>query len=148
MPTPTYTPDDAKASSPMQVVTSANFGDTLQVKTIEPTPSDSASLGLAASRLNPKEEAEKALGALDKALQTVSGYRGEYGSTINSLESTKASLSQQTVATTAARSRIMDADYALEASNLTKQQILQQASNAVLVQANQQPQLMLSLLKG
>ena len=43
----------------MQVVTSANFGDTLQVKTIEPTPSDSASLGLAASRLNPKEEAEK-----------------------------------------------------------------------------------------
>ena len=42
----------------------------------------------------------------------------------------------------------MDADYALEASNLTKQQILQQASNAVLVQANQQPQLMLSLLKG
>ena len=66
----------------MQVVTSANFGDTLQVKTIEPTPSDSASLGLAASRLNPKSG--KALGALDKALQTVSGYRGEYGSTINS----------------------------------------------------------------
>lgn len=148
MPTPTYTPVDAKASSPMQVVTSANFGDTLQTKTIEPTPSDTASLGLAASRLNPKDEAEKAMGALDKALQTVSGYRGEYGSTINSLESAKASLSQQTIATTAARSRIMDADYALEASNLTKQQILQQASNAVLVQANQQPQMMLSLLKG
>ena len=148
MPTPTYTPaEPVKVSSATQVVTSANFGDTLQTKTIPPTPSDSASLGLAATRLNPKEEASKALGALDSALQTVSGYRGMYGSTINSLESTKATLSAQTVATTAARSRIEDADYALEASNLTKAQIIQQASNAVLIQANQQPQMMLSLLK-
>ncbi|YCH32603.1 hypothetical protein M1D48_18855 [Erwinia sp. D4-22] len=148
MPTPTYTPtDQVKVSTPTQIVTSANFGDELQTKTIEPTPSDSASLGLAATRLNPKEEAAKALGALDKALQTVSGYQGEYGATINSLESAKATLSAQTQATTAARSRIMDADYALETSNLTKAQIIQQASNAVLVQANQQPQMMLSLLK-
>lgn len=148
MPTPTYTPtDQVKVSMATQVVTSANFGDELRTKTIAPTPSDSASLGLANSRLNPKDEASKALGALDKALQTVSGYRGDYGATINSLESTKATLSAQTQATTAARSRIMDADYALEASNLTKAQIIQQASNAVLVQANQQPQMMLSLLK-
>lgn len=148
MPTPTYTPaEPVKVSTATQIVTSANFGDTLQTKTIPPTPSDSASLGLAATRLNPKEEASKALGALDTALQTVSGYRGMYGSTINSLESTKASLSAQTVATTAARSRIADADYALEASNLTRAQIIQQASNAVLIQANQQPQMMLSLLK-
>ena len=149
MPTPTYTPaEPVKVSSATQIVTSANFGDALQTKTIPPTPSDSASLGLDATRLNPKDEAIKALGALDQALQTVSGYRGEYGATINSLESTKATLSAQTLATTAARSRIMDADYALEASNLTKAQIIQQASNAVLVQANQQPQMMLSLLKG
>ena len=80
-------------------------------------------------------------------MQTVNGYRGDYGATINSLESSKATLSAQTLATTAARSRIMDADYALEASAMTKAQIIQQASNAVLVQANQQPQMMLSLLK-
>lgn len=149
MPTPTYTPaEPVKVSSATQIVTSANFGDELKTKTIEPTPSDSASLGLASTRLNPKDEASRALGALDKALDTVNGYRGEYGSTINSLESAKATLSAQTLATTAARSRIMDADYALEASNMTKAQIIQQASNAVLVQANQQPQMMLSLLKG
>ncbi len=149
MPTPTYSPaKPEKVSSATQIVTSANFGDALQTTTIAPTPADSASLGLATTRLNPKDEAEKALGALDMALQTVSGYRGDYGATINSLTSAKASLTQQTLAATAARSRIMDADYAQEASEMTRAQIIQQASNAVLVQANQQPQMMLSLLKG
>ena len=48
----------------------------------------------------------------------------------------------------AARSRIMDADYAAETANLSRSQILQQAGNAMVAQANQLPQQVLSLLKG
>lgn len=149
LPEPTQVPaKPPRASAPVEIVTSANFGDEMTKKTIAPTPADTKTLGISKSRLDPADEASKALGALDKALEKVSSYRGEYGSLINTFESAKSTLAQSTLATTAARSRIEDADYALEVSQMSRAQILSQAGNAVLVQANQMPEVALTLLKG
>ena len=149
LPAPTMVPaKPPRASEPIEIVTSANFGDEISKKTIAPTPADTKTLGISKTKLDPAEEASKALGALDKALEKVSGYRSEYGSHINTFESAKATLAQSTLATTAARSRIEDADYAMEVSKMSRAQIISQASTAVLVQANQMPEVALALLKG
>lgn len=88
-----------------------------------------------------------ALDTLDKALATVDGLRSELGAIQNRFESTIANLNNTINNLSAARSRIEDADYAVEVSNMTRAQILQQAGTAVLAQANQVPQTVLSLLR-
>ena len=87
------------------------------------------------------------LKALDQALSTVDGMRSDLGAIQNRFESTIANLNNTVTNLSAARSRIEDADYAIEVSNMTRAQILQQAGTAVLAQANQVPQTMLSLLR-
>ncbi|NGM87595.1 flagellin FliC [Parapusillimonas sp. SGNA-6] len=87
------------------------------------------------------------LAALDKALQMVDDLRGELGAVQNRFESTITNLSNTVTNLSAARSRIEDADYAVEVSNMTRAQILQQAGTSVLAQANQVPQTVLSLLR-
>ena len=87
------------------------------------------------------------LKALDDALSTVDGLRSELGAVQNRFESTIANLNNTVNNLSAARSRIEDADYATEVSNMTKSQILQQAGTSVLAQANQVPQTVLSLLR-
>src|SRR6185312_6406971 len=87
------------------------------------------------------------LAAIDSALQQVDGMRSNLGAVQNRFESTIANLSNTVTNLTAARSRIQDADYATEVSNMTRAQILQQAGTAVLAQANQVPQTVLSLLR-
>lgn len=149
LPTPTAVPaEPPRASRPIDVVTSASFGDDIKKRTLAPTPSDTVSLGIHETKLDPIEAARKALAALDRALNKVDGYRSEYGSAVNTLTSAKSSLSQNILATSAARSRILDADYAKAASQMVRSQILFQSNNAVLVQANQLPQVALVLLKG
>ena len=69
------------------------------------------------------------------------------GGQMNRFESVSAVLSQETIATSAARSRILDADYALDVSAMIKAQILQQASLSMLSQANQNADIVLSLLQ-
>ena len=86
------------------------------------------------------------LAALDKALADVDSLRGELGAVQNRFESTISNLSNTVTNLSAARSRIEDADYAVEVSNMTRAQILQQAGTSVLAQANQVPQSVLSLL--
>ncbi len=86
------------------------------------------------------------LGAIDKAIASVDTARGKLGAVQNRFESTIANLSNIAENVTAARSRILDADIAQETSNMTKQNILQQAGVSILAQANQSPQLALSLL--
>ncbi|MFO7766270.1 MAG: flagellin domain-containing protein [Pelovirga sp.] len=86
------------------------------------------------------------LTGLDEAIASVSSARGDLGAIQNRFESTIANLSNISENVSAARSRIMDADIAQETSNLTKFNILQQAGVSILAQANQQPQLALSLL--
>ncbi|WP_251880531.1 FliC/FljB family flagellin [Achromobacter sp. Marseille-Q4954] len=87
------------------------------------------------------------LAKLDKALSDVDSLRGELGAVQNRFESTIANLNNTITNLSAARSRIQDADYATEVSNMTKAQILQQAGTSVLAQANQVPQTVLSLLR-
>lgn len=149
LPSPTLQPaTPPKKSEPLEVITSASFGDEVQATTMSPTPADTKTLGIRDSSLSSIASANSAMGALDNALAKVSGYRSQYGAWINRFESSQSVLSQQALATQSAQSRIQDADYALEASNLARAQILQQGQNAALLAANQIPQNMLTLLRG
>lgn len=87
------------------------------------------------------------LKALDNALAKVDALRSELGAVQNRFESTISNLNNTVNNLSAARSRIEDADYATEVSNMTRAQILQQAGTSVLAQANQVPQTVLSLLR-
>ncbi|MBF0142258.1 MAG: flagellin FliC [Magnetococcales bacterium] len=90
--------------------------------------------------------AESAIAVIDAALNSVSEIRAGLGAVLNRLDSVINNLTNVSENTTAARSRILDADIAAETANLTKQSILQQAGTAILAQANQQPQIALRLL--
>ena len=84
---------------------------------------------------------------LDSAFTKLDKLTGELGAVQNRLESTIANLNNVINNLSGARSRIQDADYATEVSNMSKAQILQQAGTSVLAQANQVPQTVLSLLR-
>ncbi len=90
--------------------------------------------------------AADAIKAIDGALMQIDNNRGELGAVQNRFESTIANLSNVSENLSAARSRILDADIAQETSAMTKNNILQQAGVSILAQANQAPQLALSLL--
>jgi len=90
---------------------------------------------------------EDELSTIDTALQTIDDLRSHLGAIQNRFESTVANLNNTVTNLSAARSRIEDADYAVEVSNMTRAQILQQAGTSVLAQANQVPQSVLSLLR-
>ncbi|WP_310598917.1 flagellin [Desulfobulbus sp.] len=85
--------------------------------------------------------------AVDDALKIVDTKRGELGAVQSRFESSIANLQNVSENLSAARGRIMDADVAQETSEMTKQNILQQAGVSILAQANQTPQLALSLLQ-
>ncbi len=85
---------------------------------------------------------------IDTALDAVNSERATYGAMQNRFEAVIANLSIAAENQTAARSRIMDADFAKETASLTRAQILQQAGTAMLAQANAAPQNVLSLLRG
>ena len=93
------------------------------------------------------EGAEKALKAIDNALESVNRERANLGAIQNRLDSTVSSLSINLENTSAARSRILDADFASETAQLSRTQVLQQAGVSILAQANAAPQLVLSLLQ-
>ena len=85
--------------------------------------------------------------ASDEALSNIADYRAYIGAMMNRMDSISNGLANGSTDLRAAQSRIQDADYALEISNLTRGQILQQAGQAVLAQANQIPNGVLSLLQ-
>ena len=84
---------------------------------------------------------------IDKALDSVNNARAIYGATQSRFDAVISNLQVAVENQTAARSRIMDADFASETSNMSRAQILQQAGNAMVAQANQLPQQVLSLLQ-
>lgn len=90
---------------------------------------------------------DEPLAALDEALKTVDTLRSSLGAIQNRMQSTINNLNNSVNNLSAARSRIQDADFATEVSNMSRGQILQQAGTAVLAQANQVPQGVLSLLR-
>jgi flagellin len=87
-----------------------------------------------------------ALEKISKAIDDIAGYKSEWGAGQNRLEYTVSNLMNVVEYTTAARSRIQDADFAVEAARLAKAQVLQQTGTAMLAQANAAPQLAISLL--
>lgn len=89
-----------------------------------------------------------ALGRIDAALQTISTNRAKYGSTMNRLDVAISSIQTMRLNLSSANSRLRDVDVAEETSALSRNQVLSQAGVAVLAQANQLPQLALSLLQG
>jgi len=92
-------------------------------------------------------DAQDAIDAVDAAIILVDTTRGDLGAIQNRFESTISNLNNVSENISAARSRILDADIAQDTSSMTKSNILQQAGVAILAQANQTPQLALSLLK-
>jgi len=91
--------------------------------------------------------ASGALAVLDTAINNVTNLRADFGAIQNRLESAVRNMENVIENQSAARSRIQDADFARETANLTRTQILQQAGTAMLAQANQLPQNVLSLLQ-
>jgi flagellin len=129
----TITVGDAANPVDIRVATLFNDGATPPVA----TPPDIGSTG----------DAALAIDAIDAALDTVNGYRAEFGAVQNRFESVIANLSTAVENLSASRSRIMDADFAAETAALTRAQILQQAGVSVLAQANAAPQSVLQLLQ-
>lgn len=92
--------------------------------------------------------ATAAITQIDKALDEINTERATYGAVQNRFQSVISNLQNKLEATSAAKSRIMDADFAQETANLTRGQILQQAGTAMLAQANSLPNGVLALLRG
>jgi flagellin len=91
--------------------------------------------------------AQAAITELDTAIDSINSQRATYGAVQNRFENVVANLMVAVENQSAARSRIMDADYATETANLSRASILQQAGNAMVAQANQLPQQVLALLR-
>lgn len=92
--------------------------------------------------------ASASIESIDKAIQTISSFRAGFGAIENRLDASINNLTTLKVNTDAARSRIEDADFANETTNLTKSQILSQAATSMLAQANSSKQNLLALLQG
>jgi len=106
-----------------------------------------AALGLTSVDISTASNASKALESIDKAIITVSKQRSQMGAVQNRLEHTIINLQTASENLTAAESRIRDVDMAKEIMEFTKANILSQAAQAMLAQANQQPQGVLQLLR-
>ena len=92
--------------------------------------------------------AQKSIDVIDRAITSVNDQRGELGAINNRLEYSIDNLMSVSQQTSAARSRIVDADFAMESAALSRAQVLQQAGTAMLSQANAQPQQVMQLLQG
>jgi flagellin len=108
----------------------------------------SGDVNVSALSISTAAHAQSSISILDLAISDVDTMRGQLGAVQNRFESTIANLNNVSENLSAARSRILDADVAQETSNMTKMNILQQAGVSILAQANQTPQLALSLLQG
>jgi len=104
-------------------------------------------LGIKDAAVTTAGSASDSLALIDDALGIVNAQRSSLGATMNRLSYTADNLSNVSANLAASRSSIMDTDYATASSQLSKTQIIQQAATAMLAQANQQPQSVLSLLK-
>jgi len=108
---------------------------------------NAANLEIAALKINTQETANEAIETIDEAINSVSTQRSKLGAIQNRLEHTINNLGASAENLTAAESRIRDVDMAAEMMEFTKNNILTQAAQAMLAQANQQPQGVLQLLR-
>ena len=117
----------------------ANNGETLAITTTTVTT--------VAGNLTSAANASTAVAALDVAIDTITTQRATYGAAMNRFGMAISNLAISTENQSAARGRIMDADFAVETANLSRAQILQQAGNAMVAQANQLPNQVMTLLR-
>ena len=117
----------------------ANNGDTLTITTSQ--------VSTVAGDLTSVANASTAVSAIDTALDTITTSRAVYGAAMNRFQFAIQNLQITGENQSAARGRIMDADFAQETASLSRAQILQQAGTAMVAQANQLPQQVLSLLR-
>ena len=101
-----------------------------------------------AGDLTTAANASTALAAIDTRLDTITTNRATYGAALSRFGFAISNLSITAENQSAARGRIMDADFAAETANLSRAQILQQAGTAMVAQANQLPQSVLALLRS
>lgn len=102
----------------------------------------------AGTRIDTKQGAQNSMSVVDDALNRIASYRANIGAVQNRLVSTERNLGVSIENLGAARSRIIDADFAQETADFTQGNILLQAGSAVLTQANQMPNVALKLLQG
>ena len=114
---------------------------------VDLTKVTSTGLAVATSSIGTQNASSTAIGSVDDALSVINSARATLGATQNRLETTVKDLKNNVENLSASRSRIEDADFASETAQLAKSQILQQAGMAMLAQANQLPQQVLSLLR-
>lgn len=129
----------------------ANSGQTISVnlsasKIVGGTGFSATGLGIGALSVATFGEASAALASIDTAISAVGNVRADLGALQNRFQSTIRNLTNIAENLAGARSQIRDTDFAAETADLTRNQIIQQASISVLSQANQRPQAALSLL--
>ena len=134
------------SNSDVDTITISDVFDDAHVSTLTGTGAFTSKFAGYASQADGLTAMQDQLDALDEAITEISSRRGTIGSTTNRLESAMDQLDTQYENLSAANSRIKDADIATESSNYVQNQILQQASASLLVQANQQPNIALSLI--
>jgi len=123
----------------------ANSGDTAITMAFQSVTASAISVsGLSLSTFS---GATAAIGTIDTALETIDTFRSELGAKINRLNYAADNLANVSLNTAESRSRILDTDYAATTTELARTQIISQAATAMLAQANQAPQSVLSLLR-
>ena len=139
--------DGSTATYTFQVGAGTSAEDTITVASSDLSGTDTAVAALDISGAT-SAGATAAITALDTAIDAVTTARANYGATQNRFESVVSTLQVASENLTAARSRIVDADFAVETAALSRANILQQAGTAMVAQANQQPQQVLQLLRN
>ena len=138
------TPTPAPAAGGIVVQIGPTAGETLTIATAK---MGSTALGVNAVDVSTVSKANSAITTINKAINSVSTHRAKLGASQNRLEHTINNLKTTNENMTAAESRIRDTDMAKEMAAFTKNNILNQAAQSMLSQANQQPQGVLSLLR-
>jgi flagellin len=128
----------------INIQTGSDSGETVAVTLADV---DATALGVAALSVATSAGATAALGTLDTAIDTISSAQATLGAAQNRLQTTVSNLTDRVANISESRSRIEDADFSAETTSLAKAQILNQASTAMLAQANQSQQGVLSLIR-
>ncbi len=134
-----------------QVGANTTADDTVSIKTVNMVTDSTMTAVTASSAAIDSTADSSAIGTvidnIDKAINDVNDTRATFGATESRFDSIISNLQSGVENQTAARSRIMDADFAAETANMSRANVLQQAGTAMIAQANQQPQQVLSLLR-
>ncbi|MDP3307818.1 flagellin [Methylotenera sp.] len=138
----------AAAGVAFQVGANNTANDSVTVTGVDLSAGDTAAAAAATILVDTAANSKLAIEAIDAAIIEVNDARATFGAVQNRFESIVSNLQVSAENQSAAKSRIMDADFAAESANLTRGQILQQAGTAILAQANSLPNGVLALLRG